>query len=162
MRKLKRKFSKPRKPWEKQRILDEKALISEYAYKSKREIWKMKSRVKEFRDFAKQLVSIRSAQEAKEKDEFLKGLYRKGLVKENAEVEDALALTVRDLSERRLQTQVFRKGLAKTPNQARQFIVHGHVFVGDKKVTAPSRIVNRDEEALIKVVGVKVLSGGKK
>ena len=80
-------------------------------------------------------------------------------VKEGAAVEDALALTVRDISERRLQTQVFRKGLAKTPKQALQFIVHGHGFVGDKKFTAPSRIVNRDEEALIKVVGVKV--GGK-
>jgi len=159
MRKLKRKFSKPRKPWEKQRILDEKVLVKEYAYANKREIWKMKSRIKEYRDFAKRLVSIRTAQEVKEKDEFLKGLYRKGLVKEGAAVEDALALTVRDISERRLQTQVFRKGLAKTPKQARQFIVHGHVFVGDKKVTAPSRIVNRDEEALIKVVGVKV--GGK-
>ena len=154
MRKLKRKYSKPRKPWEKQRIIAEKKLIEEYGYRTKREIWKMKSKVKKYRDFAKKLVLIRTEQEAREKKEFLQSLFRKGLIPEDAEVEDVLALNVRDISERRLQTQVFSKGLANTPRQSRQFIVHGHVFIGDKKVTAPSRLVLKDEEELIKVVGV--------
>ncbi len=155
MRKLKRKFAKPMKPWEKERIIEEKNLIKDYAYKNKREIWKMKTRVSNLRDFAKKLVSIRNEQEVKERDEFLKSLFKKGLVKEDATVEDVLALTVRDISERRLQTLVFRKGLASSPKQARQFITHGHVFVGEKKVTAPSAIIGRDEESLIRVVGVK-------
>ncbi len=151
MRHLKRKFSKPRKPWEKQRILEEKKLIDEYAYKNKREIWKMKSKVSSYRDFAKKLVSIRTKQEEKERDEFLKGMFKKGLISKNANVEDVLALTVRDISERRLQTLVFRKGLARSMKHARQLITHGHVFVGDKKVTAPSTLINRDEESLIRL-----------
>ncbi len=157
MRKLKRKYSKPRKPWEKQRILEEKELIKEYAYKNKREIWKMKSIIKRYRDFAKKLVSIRTAQEAKEKKEFLESLYKKGLIEKDAEVDDVLALTIRDISERRLQTLVYRKGLARTPKHARQLIVHGHVYVNNKKITSPSAIIGRDEENLIRVenLGVK-------
>lgn len=156
MRKLKRKYSKPMKPWEKQRIIDEKQLTKEYAYKNKKEIWKMKTRVDEFRNFAKKLVSVDNEQQVKERDEFLKGLYRRGLVSKDAGIDDVLALTVRDLSERRLQTMVFRKGLVNTPKQARQLVVHGHVFIGDRKVTIPSKIVNRDEEKLIRVVGVRI------
>ncbi len=158
MRKLKRRFAKPIKPWEKQRIIDERALINEYAYKNKREIWRMKTQISRLRDFAKKLVSIRSAQEVKERDEFLKSLYNKGLVGENATVEDVLALTVRAISERRLQTLVFRRGLARSPKQARQFITHGHVFVGERKVTAPSTIILRSEEDLIKVKDIPVMN----
>ncbi|MBD3312636.1 30S ribosomal protein S4 [archaeon] len=160
MRKIRQKFSKPMKPWEKQRIIDEKQLIKEYAYRNKSEIWKMKTKVDEFRNFAKKLVSIDNDQQLKERDEFLKGLYRRGLVEKDASIDDVLALTVRDISERRLQTMVFRKGLVNTPKQARQFIIHGHVFISDQKVTVPSKIVSREEEKDIRVVGVRV--GGKK
>jgi len=156
MRKLKRKFAKPIKPWDKQRIIDEKGLIKDYAYKNKKDIWKMKSKVSRLRAFAKKLVSISNEQEVKERDEFLKSLYVKGLIKEDSSVEDVLALTVRDISERRLQTLVFRQGLTQTPRQARQFIVHGHVFVNGNKITVPSALISRKEEGLIKIIGVQV------
>ncbi|MFA5406781.1 MAG: 30S ribosomal protein S4 [Candidatus Nanoarchaeia archaeon] len=151
MRKLKKKFSKPMKPWEKQRIIDEKILMKEYAYKNKREIWRMKSEISSFRAFAKKLVSVSTSQDVKERDEFLKSMYNKGLIKENAVIDDVLSLTVRDISERRLQTLIFRKSLARTTSQARQLITHGRVFIGDRKVTAPSTIVSRSEEALLRV-----------
>lgn len=142
------------KPWEKQRILEENALVKEYAYKNKKELWKTKSKVSRLRDFAKKLVSVSNAQQAKEKDEFIKAVHKKGLVQEKASVEDVLALNVRDMSERRLQTLVFKKGFAKTPKQARQFIVHGHVFVNNKKITSPSTVILKKEEDLIKLKGV--------
>ena len=47
---------------------------------------------------------------------------------------------------RRLQTLAFVKGLAFTPHQARQFIVHGHVAIGSRRVTVPGYLVTRTEE----------------
>ena len=54
--------------------------------------------------------------------------------------------------ERRLQTVVLRKGLARTPHQARQLITHGHIAIGNNRVTIPSYTVTRDEESLVKMV----------
>ncbi|MCD6421285.1 MAG: 30S ribosomal protein S4, partial [Thaumarchaeota archaeon] len=73
------------------------------------------------------------------------------LVDENATADDVLKLTVRDILERRLQTMVYRLGYARTIHQARQFIAHGHVYIGDRKVRSPSYHVMRGEEKLIRV-----------
>lgn len=159
MRHLKRTFAKPLKRWEKQRIIDEKKLMTEYAYKNKKDLWKMKSELSRYREFAKKLVSIRTPQQVKERDEFLKSLYNKGLINEKSVVEDVLALTIKDVSERRLQTVIFRKGIARTPKHARQLIVHGHVKVNNNTITAPSYTVLREEEGLIKIAGIN--TGGK-
>ena len=40
--------------------------------------------------------------------------------------------------------------MANTIKQARQFIVHGHVFINDNKINVPSYLVNIDEENKIK------------
>ena len=48
--------------------------------------------------------------------------------------------------ERRLQTLLYRKHMARTIKQARQFIVHQQVAVGDKKITAPSYLVPLSQE----------------
>jgi small subunit ribosomal protein S4 len=44
---------------------------------------------------------------------------------------------------------VHRNGLANTIDQARQFITHGHVKVGKRRVRVPSYTVERDEESVI-------------
>lgn len=49
------------------------------------------------------------------------------------------------LLERRLDNVVFRLKLATTRQQARQVIVHGHIFVNDRKVYSPSFLVNIDD-----------------
>ncbi|MEM1856265.1 MAG: 30S ribosomal protein S4, partial [Candidatus Methanomethylicaceae archaeon] len=59
-------------------------------------------------------------------------------------------LTVEDILERRLQSIVFKLNLAKTPYQARQLITHGHIYIGDRKVTIPGYLVTREEESMIK------------
>jgi ribosomal protein S4 len=41
---------------------------------------------------------------------------------------------------------VYRKGLASSVGQARQFIIHGHISINDRKVTIPGYIVPRGEE----------------
>ncbi|OYT41525.1 MAG: 30S ribosomal protein S4 [Candidatus Aenigmarchaeota archaeon ex4484_224] len=69
----------------------------------------------------------------------------------NSTLDDVLGLTVRDILERRLQTIVYRKGLANTPKHARQLIVHGHVYINGRRIVWPSYLVPRDEEDKIEV-----------
>ncbi len=71
------------------------------------------------------------------------------MVGENATLDDILNLKVQDILERRLQTVVLRKGLAKTPLQARQMIVHRHVMIGDRRVDRPGYWVQRGEDERI-------------
>ncbi|MHC1635666.1 MAG: 30S ribosomal protein S4, partial [Candidatus Methanospirareceae archaeon] len=89
----------------------------------------------------------------KKGEQILDSLKRKGILEEGAKMEDALGLTARNILERRLQTIVFKKGLANTIKQARQLIVHGHIAVDGRRVTAPSYIVERDEEDKIGFYG---------
>jgi len=72
------------------------------------------------------------------------------LIDKNSTIDDILSLTVEDILERRLQTLVWRKGLAKTPSQARQFIVHGHVSIRDQVVKRPSMFVKVGDEDSVK------------
>ena len=85
-----------------------------------------------------------------------RGILRKSL--EEASLDDVLRLTVEDLLERRLQTLVFKKGLANSPKHARQLIVHGHISVAGRKVTVPSYIVSVDEEQKIGYYGKMALA----
>jgi small subunit ribosomal protein S4 len=82
-------------------------------------------------------------------DELLVRLKKTGILNETAALDDVLDLTQENILERRLQTIVFRKGLSKTIHQARQLITHGHIAVGDRRVTVPSYIVTTQEEKQI-------------
>jgi len=63
-----------------------------------------------------------------------------------------LNLQVNDLLSRRIQTMAQRKLFIKTPYQARQAIVHGHIMIGDSVVTIPSYIVKTEEETKIRLI----------
>lgn len=148
-KKLKKKYSKPRHPWQQTRIVEEKALVNEYGLKNKREIWKMASLLKNFTSQAKRLIPEKSAQADKEKKQLIGRLARLGFLPPNSDINEALNLSVKNILERRLQTVVYKKGLSRSIGQARQFIVHEHIFIGEKKMTIPSYIVRSGEEAII-------------
>ena len=145
-KKQRRKYSRPKKRWEKERIEEEKVLLEEYGLKNKKEIWKAESILKNFAIQAKRLIALQTNQAAIEKIQLFKRLSSHGLVAENAKLEDVLAITLKDILERRLQTLVYRKNLARSIKQARQFIVHNHIMVSDSKITAPSYLVLKQEE----------------
>ena len=134
--KRKRKlFSKPKKLFDRARIDEENILVENYGLKNKKEIWKAKSKVSEYRQRAKSLIG----KDAEEKKAFFAKLNKLGLnVKD---ISDVLALNEEHLLKRRLQTVLYKKGLANTPKQARQLIVHKHVLVNGKIVNIPSFIV---------------------
>jgi small subunit ribosomal protein S4 len=53
--------------------------------------------------------------------------------------------------ERRLQTMVMKRSNLKSPYQARQIVVHGHVSIGNRKINLPGYLVKKDEELEILV-----------
>ena len=151
-KKQRKKFSTPGHPWQKERIEAEKELLKQYGLRRKYEIWKMDSMLKKFLNRAKTIIGERSAQSEVEKKQLLERLYSLGLLKQGSKVEDVLNLTLKDVMERRLQTLVVRKQIARSMRQSRQVIVHEHVAVGERKITAPSYLVTVKEEPQIKLV----------
>jgi small subunit ribosomal protein S4 len=145
MKRKHKNYSRPKRPFDKTRIEEEKVIVKEYGLKNKREIWKAEAKVKLIRERAKKMVS------AKEEDrkEFFKRLNEMG-IKVNS-IADVLSLTKEDWLKRRLQTVVVKKELAKTPKESRQMITHKKILVDGKAVNIPSYIVSVELENKISV-----------
>ncbi|MBN2250713.1 MAG: 30S ribosomal protein S4 [Candidatus Altiarchaeota archaeon] len=155
-----RRYSRPKHPWRAERITEEKEIQRKYGLKNKSEIWRARSSMARFRQQARSLLASTGENVEKEKKQLLDKLNKLGIL-ESRSLDDVLALTVEDLLERRLQTFVYKKGLANTPKQARQLVVHGHVYIGAKKVNVPRYPVPQDEEDLIKIdEKIKVINVG--
>jgi small subunit ribosomal protein S4 len=151
-RKNRRTYSRPKKPWDKARLDAEAIIVREYGVANKTELYKMESLLRKFAFQAKKLLTSRSQQAEQEQKALLSKLHSFALTSANAQLDDVLALQLKNVMERRLQTLVLRKGLANTVKQARQFIVHRHIKVGDKIITSPSYIATKDEESKITFV----------
>lgn len=148
------KWSRPSRPWQAERIKAENELIGKFGLKNKREVWKAESRLRRWRQRARELQALiryENPQAEKEVRELLQHLATLGvLARQGASLDDVLALQTEDLLGRRLQTLAYLRGLAHTVRQARQFIVHGHVAVGDRRVTIPGYLVRVEEEEAIR------------
>ncbi len=140
-----KRYSRPKKPFEKQRIDEENEIIKEFGLKNKREIWKSEAAVNRLRGIAKRLITASS----KEQEKLFNKLNKIGL--NVSSIPDVLALEKRDLIKRRLQSILLKKKLAKTPLQARQLIVHKRVKIDEHVVNQPSYIVEVAEENKIEV-----------
>ena len=136
----------------------EKPLVQDYGLKNKTELYKIISKVKTYTATAKRLIASTGAQADLEKQQLFAKLGKLGLIGTSTNLDDVLGLQPRDLLERRLQTMVFRKGLARSPKQARQFIAHEHIMVNGKKITAPNYLVTVAEESMISVVPSSTLA----
>jgi len=152
-KKQRKKFLRPSHPWEKDRIAAENKLLERYGLRRKEEIWKVETVLRGFRRNARRLLTASGRQAELETNQMLARLRRLGLVKGDSTLDDVLGLTVENVLERRLQTLVYKKGMARTPLQARQLVLHGHVTVGDKRMTVPSYLVGVAEEAKIQCIG---------
>ena len=83
---------------------------------------------------------------SREKNDLVESLYRRGLLNDGSSLDDILLLTVEHVLSRRLQSQVYYCGLASSMRQARQLVIHGHIGLGEQKMTVPSYIITRDDE----------------
>jgi small subunit ribosomal protein S4 len=148
-KKQRKKYATPRFPWRSDVIKEELKLLGQYGLRNKHELWLHETTLSKFRGIARSLMGKSPEERKKMEGELLARLKKIGLLPETAVLDDVLDLTTDDILERRLQTIVFRKGLAKTVYQARQLITHGHVTVGNRRVTVPSYIVTREQESNI-------------
>ena len=148
-KKPRKKYETPRFPWQTDTLQTELRVIGEYGLRNKKEFWRHRTMISKFRGIARSLLGMSLEERRKREKQLLNRLYRLGILPKDAELDDALDLTIEDLLERRFQSLVFRKGMAKSMYQARQFIVHGHVAIGGKRVSSPGYLVLREEEAKI-------------
>ena len=145
-------YETPNHPYQGERIAEETGLLGTYGLKNKEELWRAQSELRQYRRAARDLIGAAGGDVGaaeREGREFLGKLRRIGVLGDEDSLDDVLALEVTDILERRLQTQVYRKGYANTTEQARQFITHGHVTVEGRRVRVPSYTVRVTEESTI-------------
>lgn len=146
-------YDTPSHPWQGERIKAEAIVVNQYGLKNKTEVWKSQTVLRNFRRQARDLQARLRGGEEQAKVESAALLSKCGrlgiLPVDGATLNDILVLTEDKILSRRLQTLVFEKGMASTIGQARQMIVHGHVFMNGHKVTVPGYIVTRIEESSI-------------
>ncbi len=150
IRKPKKKYVAPGHPWQKTRLAEELIYVGEYGLRNKRELWKHRTQLTQFRGTARDLVALSIEERVVREGQLIGRLTRLALIGKDSRLDDILNLTIRDVLERRLQTQVLRQGLAKTMHHARQLIVHGHIVLDKHRVTSPGMLLYRDQEKQLK------------
>jgi len=144
--KLRNKYERPRRLWDSERIAHDGAVKKEYGLKNMRELWIADSALRRSRREARRLLSVSESERKNDEKKIITKLVKLGVLKEGSALDDILGLKVRDLLERRLQTLVMRKGLAKTVMQSRQLITHGFITVEGRRIHAPGYLVKTSEE----------------
>lgn len=149
-KKPRKKWRGPTHPWRKEQLIEEMKLVGEYGLRNKRELWIARSLLRNIRARARELLALPAEERIKLEKPLIEKTYKAGILPSpEASLDDILSLTVRDVLERRLQTLVYRKGLAKSMYHARQLITHGHIAIGGRRVRSPGYLVSREEEELI-------------
>ncbi|WP_339102984.1 30S ribosomal protein S4 [Haloterrigena salinisoli] len=146
-----KQYETPNHPYQGERISTEHSLVDRYGLSNKEELWRAQSELRSYRREARELLGQAQDDETVQRrsEEFLGRLKRVGILDESDDLGDILSLEIEDILERRLQTVVYRNGLANTTQQARQYITHGHIVIGDQRHRVPSYVVDVDEEDLV-------------
>lgn len=145
-----RAWRKPKRPLNYDLKMEELKTLGTFGLRTKRELWKAHTKLSQVRHQARSLLALQQDVREEKEPILMKSLARIGLVDRDATLDDVLNLKVNDLLDRRLQTQVFKKFEFKTPYQARQAVVHGHIMIGDRVIDLPSYTVTTEEENQIK------------
>ncbi|MHC4891315.1 MAG: 30S ribosomal protein S4 [Planctomycetota bacterium] len=145
-KKQRKKYETPRFRWRKDILQEELKLLGQYGLRNKHELWRHKTMLSKTRGIARSLIGKTPEERVKMENELLTRLKKRGIIQDTAVLDNVLDLSIENLLERRLQTIVFRKGLTRTVFQSRQLITHGHVTIGNRRVTVPSYTVSKEEE----------------
>ena len=131
-------WKKPKRPLNYDLKMDELKTLGTFGLKTKQELWKTQTELSRVRLQARSLLALRQEDRKRKEPVLMQSLTKIGLVDESSTLDDVLNLQVNDLLSRRLQTIVQRKLFFKTPYQARQAIVHGHITVSYTHLTLPT------------------------
>jgi len=139
----------------------ENEIVRKYGLKNKTEIWKAGFLVRNMRAHSMELrAKLRYAdkQAQKEANEIIAKYAKLGIVPAGSTLDNLLEVSVEDVLTRRLQTQVYLKGMANTMKQARQLIIHGHIMIKGKIIRVPGYLVPKTEEETIAFAPSSALS----
>ncbi|HWQ68015.1 MAG TPA: 30S ribosomal protein S4 [Methanospirillum sp.] len=153
-----KQYQTPKRPFELSRIEEETRLVIEYGLRNKREVWIAKGALRRYRKAGRDLIALNSTGASQDvidrkKAELIGHLNRIGMLGPDAGIDNVLSLKVEQQLDRRLQTQVYRQGFARSPKQARQFITHGHIAINGRRVTIPGYTVSAAEQDSITYSG---------
>ena len=154
----------PRRPFEKERLDNEMKLIGEFGLKNKREVWRTQLTLARIRKAARTLLTLdeKDTKRMFEGGALLRRLLRLGVLDEQkSQLDYVLALKPADFLERRLQTQVFKLGLAKSIHHARVLIRQRHIRVGQQIVNIPSFMVRTESQKHIDFAITSPYGGGR-
>lgn len=144
-RRNRKKFNKPKNMYNLIRIESDRAIIKEYGLKNMRELWMIQTELSRLRRNVRMLLAGTPGFEGVQ-EEIVSKLSRLGIVSDDVQLDLILGLKENDLLNRRLQSRVFKKGLARSMKQARQLITHGFISIEGVKVDRPGYVVRLTEE----------------
>ncbi len=144
-RRQKKKYVAPKRPFDTERFEQELESIGSYGLRNKRELWRHKTELSNYRRNARMMLGLAPSERAQTEKELVDKLARIGILTEEPTLDHVLDLTLENLLERRLQTIVFRKGMAASMHHARQLVTHGHIALDDARVTTPARLITVGE-----------------
>ncbi|TFG32618.1 30S ribosomal protein S4 [Candidatus Thorarchaeota archaeon] len=144
-RRQKKKYVSPKAPFDSDRFEQELQLVGLYGLRNKKELWKHRTELSNYRRQARHLLALPPSERAQVEKELVTKLTRIGILTTEPTLDSVLDLTLENLLERRLQTLVFRKGFAASMHHARQLVTHGHIALDQGRVTTPARLITIDE-----------------
>ena len=157
-------YKVPRRPWVKARLDQEVQLAGKYGLRNKTEIYRVAYTLSKIRRAARELLTLeeKHARRLFEGNALIRRLIRIGVLdKSKAKLDYVLGLKIEDFLERRLQTQVFKLGLARSIHHARVLIRQRHIRVGKQMVDIPSFMVRLDSQKLIDFATTSPFGGGR-
>uniref|UniRef100_A0A2P2HY62 Small ribosomal subunit protein uS4 n=1 Tax=Hirondellea gigas TaxID=1518452 RepID=A0A2P2HY62_9CRUS len=159
-----KRYATPRRPFEKARLDQELRLVGEFGLRNKRELWIVKMLLAKIRKAARELLTLdeKDPRRLFQGNALLRRLVRCGVLDEGRmKLDYVLDLKPEDFLERRLQTQIFKLGLAKSFHHARVLIRQGHIRVRKQLVNVPSFIVRLDSQKHINLSLRSPYGGGR-
>ena len=123
-------YKVPRRPFVAERLDSELKLAGTYGLRNKREIWRIGFALSNIRRAARELLTLEPKDPRRlfQGNALIRRLIRVGVLDETkAKLDYVLGLQLEDFLERRLQTQVYKLGLAKSVHHARVLIRQRHI-----------------------------------
>ncbi len=145
--------SKPKRPFEKERLDSELLLIGKFGLKNKREVWRTQYILSRIRKAARELLTL----EPDDPRRLFEGqalIIRIGVLKkEQGQLDYVLGLTTQQFLARRLQTIVQSNQFSKSIHQARSLIFQKKIALSkgarSQIINIPSFIVRKENETKI-------------
>lgn len=151
----------PRRPFERERLDRELRLTGQYGLRCKKEIWRYNVVLSKMRRTARLLLTMPETHPRRliEGAALLRRCHDYGFLEESKNKLDyVLSLSVPDILERRLQTVVFKTGIASSVHHARVLILQRHIAVGKQIVSSPAFMVRKAREGHIGYADVSPMS----